>query len=144
MKIEDIFELWEKDSQIDRTELGDESLKIPQLHHKYFKIYSKERLLLRKLEADMKQLKLVKYEFYTQGPTDESHELGWIFPPAGKILKSEVSYYTEADQDIINLSLRIGMQQEKIDLLDSIIRTLNNRGYNIKSALDWEKFKVGI
>lgn len=144
MKIDDIFELWNTDSKIDRTELGDESLKIPQLHHKYFKIYSNERLILRKLEADMKQLKLTKYEFYTQGPTKETQEKGWELPPSGRILKSDASSYIDADQDIVNLSLKIGMQQEKIDLLDSIIRTLNNRGYNIKSAIDWEKFKVGI
>ena len=40
MVLEEIYELWHKDSIIDKTELGDESLKIPQLHHKYFKIYS--------------------------------------------------------------------------------------------------------
>lgn len=144
MKLEEIYSLWEKDSQVDRTELGEEALKIPQLHGKYFKIYSNERLVLRKLEADMKQLKLAKYEFYTQGPTKETQDLGWQLPPIGKILKSDVNSYIEADKDIINLSLKIGMQQEKIDLLDSIIRSLNNRGYNIKAAIDWEKFKVGI
>jgi len=143
MKLEDIQTFWEKDSQVDRTELGEEALKIPQLHSKYFKIYSQERLTLRKLEADMKQLKLSKYEFYTQGPTKETQDLGWQLPPIGKILKSDVNSYIEGDKDIINLSLKIGMQQEKVDFVDSIIRSLNNRGYNIKAAIDWERFKVG-
>lgn len=144
MKLEEIQSFWEKDSQVDRTELGEEALKIPQLHSKYFKIYSQERLILRKLEADMKQLRLAKFEFYTQGPTKENQDLGWTLPPIGKILKSDANSYIEGDQDIINLSLKIGMQQEKIEFLDSIIRSLNNRGYNIKVAVDWEKFKVGI
>jgi hypothetical protein len=39
MKFEDVFASWEKDSVIDRTELADESLKIPKLHHKYYSIY---------------------------------------------------------------------------------------------------------
>lgn len=144
MKLDEIYELWREDSQIDRTELGEESLKIPQLHYKYFKIYSTERLTLKKYEADMKQLRLSKYEFYTQGPTKETQDLGWELPPVGKVLKTDAPTYIDADKDVVDLSLKISMQQEKLEILDSIIRSLNNRGYNIKSAIDWEKFKVGI
>lgn len=144
MKLDDIYQEWEKDSEINRNELGDEALRIPKLHHKYFKIFTQERLTLRKLEFDLKQLKLEKYEFFTQGPTPEQHEKGWKLPPQGKILKSDANNYVDADQDIINLALRIGMQLEKIELLESIIKTLTNRGFNIKSAIEWEKFKVGI
>lgn len=144
MKLDDIYQEWEKDSEINRNELGDEALRIPKLHHKYFKIFTQERLTLRKLEFDLKQLKLEKYEFYTQGPTPEQHEKGWKLPPQGKILKSDANNYVDADQDIVNLALRIGMQLEKIELLESIIKTLTNRGFNIKSAIEWEKFKVGI
>lgn len=144
MKIDDIYDEWEKDSHIDRSELGDESLKIPKLHHKYFKIFTHERLILRKYEAELKQLRLDKHEFYTLGPTEETHEKGWKLPPQGKILKSEVSNYIDADKDVVNLTLKIGIQQEKIELLQSIIKSLTNRGFNIKAAIDWEKFKVGI
>lgn len=144
MKIDDIYDEWEKDSHIDRSELGDESLKIPKLHHKYFKIFTHERLTLRKYEAELKQLRLDKHEFYTLGPTEETHEKGWKLPPQGRILKSEVSNYIDADKDIVNLTLKVGIQQEKIELLQSIIKSLTNRGFNIKAAIDWEKFKVGI
>lgn len=144
MKIDDIYDEWEKDAHIDRTELGEESLKIPKLHHKYFKIYTHERLVLRKYEAELKQLKLLKHEFYTLGPTEETHEKGWVLPPQGRILKSEVANYVDADKDIVNLTLKVGIQQEKIELLQSIVKSLTNRGFNIKAAIDWEKFKVGI
>lgn len=144
MKLEAILELWEQDSQIDRTELGEEECKIPQIHHKYFKIFSNERLVLRKLQADMKQLKLAKWEFYTMGPTEESHEKGWTLPPQGKILRADAMQYVEADKDIIELSLKIGLQEEKIELLESIIKSLNNRGYNLKAAIDYLKFTSGV
>ena len=75
MKLEAIYEEWKKDSDIDKTELGDESIKIPKLHHKYFQVYSSEKMLLKKYEAEMRQLKLAKYEFYTQGPTKETQDL---------------------------------------------------------------------
>lgn len=143
MKIESIFEEWDKDTDFDKTELGDEALKVSKLHHKYFRILSHERITRRTLEAELKILKLEKFEFYTQGPSKESVERGWEMPPIGKVVKSEVNNYMEADRDIINISLKIGIQSEKIDLLESIIKTILSRGYNIKAAIDWEKFKMG-
>ena len=143
MKFEDIFASWEKDSVIERTELAEESLKIPKLHHKYYSMFVAERATLRKLESDLKKLKLDKYEFYTQGPTNETKEKGWRLPPKGLILKADVPMYMEADQDIIDLSLRIGMQQEKVEFLESIIRTFQTRGYIIKNAIDFNKFTMG-
>lgn len=143
MKLEDIFKEWDVDSKIDRSELGNEALKISELHNKYYRIFTHERLVLRKLESDMKILKLDKYEFYIHGPSDESRKKGWTQPSVGRIMKPDVNSYIEADDDIIKLSLRIGVQHEKIDLTESIIKTLGNRNFNIKSAIDFEKFKVG-
>jgi hypothetical protein len=143
MKIENIFEEWDKDTDFDKTELGDEALKVSKLHHKYFRILSQERITRRSLEAELKVLKLEKFEFYTQGPSKESVERGWEMPPIGKVVKSEVNNYMEADRDIITISLKIGIQSEKIDLLESIIKTILSRGYNIKAAIDWEKFNMG-
>jgi len=143
MLLEQIHDEWAKDSDIDKTELGEESLKIPKLHNKYFQIFSKEKLLLRKYEADLKKLKLEKYEFYTQGPSKETKDRDWELPAKGIILKQEMPMYLEADKDIIELSLKIGYQQEKVEFLDSIIRSLTNRGFQIKAAIDWYKFTMG-
>jgi hypothetical protein len=143
MKIEDIFDLWKEDCDIDRTELGDETIKIAKLHSKYYQMFVVERLALRSLEAEMKQLKLDKHEFYTQGPNEESRERGWELPAKGLILKADMPLYMEADKDIIKLSLKIGLAQEKVEFLESIIKSLNNRGYNIKAAIDWFRFTNG-
>lgn len=144
MKLEDIFKEWEIDSRIDMTELGEEALKIPKLHHKYFQIFTAEKLQYRKLESELKKLKLDKHEFYTQGPTKETQEKGWELPSIGRILKSDINTYIEADKHIIEMSLKIGIQLEKLELLESIIKSLTNRGYNIKTAVEWEKFKMGM
>lgn len=143
MKIEDILELWKVDSHIDKTEPGDEALNIAKLHHKYYQILSSERLMLRKYESDLKKLKLEKYEFYSQGPNEETQAKGWKLPSKGLILKSDIPMYMDADQDIINLSLKIGYQQEKIEFLDSVIRSIMNRGYHLKVYVDWFKFTNG-
>ena len=143
MKLDDIFGLWEEDSKIDRSELGDAALKISQLHNKYYRIFVNERLVLRKYEAEMKRLKLAKHEFFLLGPTEETRDAGWDLPAVGKPLKSDIPTYLDADKDIIELSLKIGMQNEKIELLASIIKTIAQRSFNIKAAIEWERFKVG-
>jgi hypothetical protein len=143
MKIEDILDQWKEDSEIDRTELGDEALKIPKLHHKYFQIYVQEKLALRSLDADMKKLKLDKHEFFTQGHTEETRSKMWELPARGLILKTDIPMYMDADKDLIKLSLKIGIQQEKLELLESIIKSLTNRGFQIKSAIEWQKFTMG-
>ena len=143
MKLESIFEHWGEDSKIDRQCLDDEALRVSQLHHKYHRIYTQERMVLRDLEAKLKILKLDKFEFYTQGPTKETQEKGWQLPPIGKVIRSDASNYVDADKDVVELSLRIGLQHEKIELLGSIIKTLSTRGYQIKTAVDWIKFTSG-
>lgn len=143
MTFEKLFEEWKVDSEVDKTDLATESLKIPKLHHKYYMMFAAERAMLRKLEAQMKVLKLEKYEFYSQGHTKETKEKGWELPPRGIILKADIPMYLEGDKDIIDLSLKIGMQQEKIEFLESVIKSLNNRGYIIKNAIDFVKFTMG-
>ena len=94
MKLEEILELWNKDSVVDKTELGDEAISIPKLHHKYYRIFVMERLALRKQEFELKQLKLDKYEFLTQGPNEETKDKGWRLPAKGMILKNDLPLYT--------------------------------------------------
>lgn len=143
MTLDEIFELWENDSEVNRSEIGNAALDIAKLHHKYYRIYSQEKLLHKKMESDIKILKLEKQEFYQDGPTEEQIEKGWKLPSKGRILKNDVATYIDADSDIIAANLKLAYQKEKLELLDSIIKTISNRGFQIKSYIEWEKFKVG-
>jgi len=144
MKLEEIFEMWSVDSDIDRTELGKEALKISKMHYKYYRLFSNERLLLKKMESEHKQLYKDKSEWFN-GIMEPGRlkELGWE-PNYLKIMKSELPMHIDSDKDIIKSNLRIALQQEKVDVLESIIKSLNGRGFNIKAAIDYEKFKTGM
>lgn len=98
---------------------------------------------MRKLTADMKQLKLAKHEFYSQGPSKEQIDAGWELPPKGLILKADLPMYIDADREIIELSLRIGYQEEKIELCESILKSLQWRGNRIGKAIDWIRWTSG-
>lgn len=143
MTLDELLENWKADAEIDRTGLGNEAIKIPQLHSKYFKFYSTERLALRKLEEDAKVLKKQKYEWFNGSMDYEDlNDLGWSPNPL-KLLRADIPQYIDADKDIVSLNLKIAYQKEKVDFLDSAIRSLNTRGYNLRAAIDWEKFKMG-
>lgn len=144
MKLEEIQSLWDKDSTINRIELGDESLKIPQLHSKYYKIYSDERMALRRLEYQYYNLKMKKYEYYNGTISEEDlKERGWEPNPL-KILKSDIPMYIESDHEVVALQMKIDVQKEKVDFVESIIKSFSTRGYQIKAAIDWAKFQVGL
>ncbi len=143
MTLEEINEMWAQDAKIDETNLGSESLKIPQLHNKYYTLYSKEALRLRKYKGDLKELEFAKYEYYTGTMSEEDlKEKGWKPNPL-KILRTDVNKYIEADRDIINLSLKIDYHMQMANYLEDIIRQINSRNFMIKSAIDWAKFQAG-
>ena len=51
--------------------------------------------------------------------------------------------YLEGDSDIIQLSEKLDYIKQKVDFLESIIKSLNTRGYNLRSAIDFLRFTMG-
>ena len=143
MKLEDIQELWHRDSEIDYTELGTESIRIPQIHDKYLKIFTDERIRLKGVEFELSKMVRIKTEYYSGKMSQEELERrGWE-QYLGRLLKNEITNYIESDDDVIKLKQQLVILQEKITYLDSVIKMINNRGFQIKNALDWLKFSHG-
>jgi len=144
MKLEQIQTEWAADSKIDKTELGDESLKIPQLHSKYFKIYSDEKSRYSQLQHDYNKLHKLKHEYYAGTMSEETlSELGWE-PQHLKILRADISMYINGDNAVIAQKQKIDLQETKLEFLESIIKSLSNRGFQVKTAVDWIKFTQGL
>lgn len=144
MKLEEIQEFWNADREIDITELANESVRIPQIHDKYLKIYIDERIRLKGLQFELTKLVRLKTDYYAGKLTQEELEkLGWE-QFLQRLLKNEISTYIEADEDVIKIKKNIVLIEEKCHYLDSIIKMISNRGFQIKSAIDWIKYKSGI
>lgn len=143
MTLEEINEMWAKDAKINELNLGGEAIKIPELHNKYYTIYSKEVLRMRKRKADLKELEFAKYEYYIGTMTEaELKKRDWKPNPL-KILRSDVNKYIECDKDIIDLSLIIDFHMQMANYLEDIIKQINNRNFMIRAAIDWAKFQAG-
>lgn len=140
---DDINEMWSKDCKINETDLMTESRRIPELHSKYYNLFFKEALKVKKIKSDLKELERAKFEYYT-GSIDEEElkERGWKPNPL-KILRQDIDKYLQSDRDIINISLKIAYHEERANYLESIVRQINNRNFIIKSMIDWARFQAG-
>ena len=143
MDLSEIRKLVAEDMPIDDTELDVESMTIPQLHGKYLNFYLDEKLVLQKLNSDYYRLKKTKWEYYTgKLDQDQLEEYGWE-PFQFKILKQDIDLYMDSDEDLQKLSNKVAYQKEKINYLDSILKSINNRQWNIRNAIEWRKFING-
>jgi hypothetical protein len=140
MNLDEIQLSWEEDSKIDEDNLHTESTKIPSLHAKYYKILN-NILLLKKIEENkLKQLKKDKWQYYT-GKADPEVYIDKPFDY--KVLRQDVDKYIDADEDLIKISSKIDYYQIMLNYLDSILKTINNRTYQIKNSIEWQQFIRG-
>jgi len=142
VKIEKIESLWSEDSIITDIDLSREASKIPQLHAKYYQIYIREKMILLKYRNEYKKLKLEKHEFLIN-PTEDKFNDGWKLPAQGKILKNEIHTYLDGDDLILQQELKIGIQEEKVTFLKSIIDSINTRNFIIKNMIEDRRFMAG-
>ena len=146
MNLEEIQKLWSSDCILDDIQLDLESKKIPELHNKYFKIFSDEKLKLVKLESRKKEILKVKWLYYTGKIDKESLErMGW--EPFELDIKTrnkiDLDRFMDSDRDYLDIHEKIEIQKEKINYLESIVKSLNTRGFLIKNIIDWRKFTSG-
>ncbi len=64
MMLNDILEMWKKDSVIDEMTLDESSRESAKLHSKYLELLSVARLRLKKLELEFKPLLRDKFLHY--------------------------------------------------------------------------------
>lgn len=140
MNLDEIQSLWEQDSFIDQDNLHEESVKIPLLHSKYYKIYNNILLLKKLEESKYKELKKKKWEYYT-GKADP--EVYVENPFEYKVLRQDLDKYMDADKEIIRIITKIDYFNVMLDYLNSILKTISNRTFQIKNAIDFMKFTAG-
>lgn len=145
MKLTDLQDEWKKDSVINETDLGSESVKTAKLHAKYLSLLSNTRLQVRKAESDYLLLRRVKYRYY-RGELEQSEldAKGWDQWQGIKPIKSEMDEFLSTDEDLIQLQDKIEYLKTVMYALESILKSLNTRTWDIKGAIEWTKFTNGL
>ena len=142
MDLEKIQAMWEKDSHIDPDNLHDESLKIPQLHSKYYTLYNTITLLREKAREQYSKVRLERYNYYTGKATAEVYAEE-PFPYKVRE-KDAIQRHLEADDKMNKIDMKIKYYDVMLKFLEEIIRAVSNRTYQIKNAIEWNKFQAGF
>ena len=141
MNLEQIQEMWEKDSKIDPDNLHDESLKIPQLHSKYYTLYNTITLLRERAREQYSKVKLERYNYYTGKAPAEAY-IEEPFPYKVRE-KDAIQRHLEADDKMNKVDMKIKYYDIMLKFLEEVIRAVSNRTYQIKNAIEWNKFQAG-
>ena len=141
MNLEQIQEMWEKDSKIDPDNLHDESLKIPQLHSKYYTLYNTITLLRESAREQYSKVRLERYNYYTgKAPAEVYVEEPFPYKVREK---DAIQRHLEADDKMNKVDMKIKYYDIMLKFLEEIIRNISGRTYQIKNAIEWNKFQAG-
>jgi hypothetical protein len=141
----EILDEWDKDSSINEAELGHEATRNPMIHAKYVRMISQTKLSLRKAESDYLTVRKTKWRYYRgEMGKAELDELGWNQYQGRIPTKSDMDEFLNCDPDLIRYTDKIQYFTVVKETLDSILKELNSRTWNIKTAVDYAKMMNGI
>ena len=140
--LDKIQEMWEKDSKVDPDNLHTESLNIPVLHAKYFDLYNTIFLLRKKADQQGKNIRHERYEYYF-GKADPDVYVENPFPK--KIRDKEtLQKYLDSDEKLSQVCLKIDYYDTMLNYIESILKMIQNRTFQIKNAIEFVRFTAGL
>lgn len=99
-------------------------------------------LMQKEQEAKLKTTKRDKWLYY-KGRAPAS-----VYKDAPFDLKlttrEEIDMFIEADEEYQKVILKLDYIGQVLAFLDSVLRQLNNRTFQIKNAIEWQKFQNGL
>ncbi len=134
--------MWQKDSVIDPDNLHDESLKIPQLHSKYYTVYNTITLLRERAREQYNKVKLERYNYYSGKASAEVY-VEEPFPYKVRE-KDALQRHLDADEKMNKIDMKIRYYDVELKFLEEVIKTISNRTFQIKNAIEWQKFQAGF
>ena len=141
MNLDDLKLEVQADLKINNEHLDTESLKNQEIKAKYLDVKSRYELLLFKAKGDYKRIYRDKWEYYG-GKADAKIYVSKPFDI--KVLKTDLSVYITSDQDVIDAENKIGYLETVVDYVKGVIKSVDNRGWDIKNAIEWKKFEAGV
>ena len=131
----------QNDLRVNDEHLDTESLKNQEIKAKYLEHKCRFELLLFKAKGDYKRIYRDKWEYYG-GKADAKVYVSKPFDI--KVLKTDLSVYITSDEDVIDAENKIGYLETVVDYIKGVIKSVDNRGWDIKNAIEWKKFEAGV
>jgi len=121
--------------------IDQESFYNQEIKAKWLDYKSRFELLLARNKGDYQVLYREKWEYYG-GKSDAKIYASKPFD--FKVLKTDLQIYISSDSDVIELSNKISYLETTIKFIDGVIKSIDNRGWDIKHAISWKQFEAGM
>ena len=142
MNLDELKIIAEKDLPVTNDEhIDQESYKNQVIKQKWLDFKSDFELMLIKARTDHQQLYREKWEYYG-GKADAKVYAAKPFDI--KVMKTDLQMYVQSDEDILRLQNKIGYYETCVDYCKGVIKSIDNRGGDIRNATDWKKFEAGM
>ena len=126
---------------IDQERLDQESLKNQTIKSKWLEHRTRYDQLLIMRRADHQKMYRQKWEYYG-GKADAKVYAAKPFDI--KVLKNDLTMYIQSDDDILEIQGKISYYESIVKYVDGVIKSIDNRGWDIKNAIEWKKFEAGM
>lgn len=141
MTINEILESAKIDLKLEVSELDGESVRTPDIYIKYLKEHSHTKLRLKALKKEKAHLYAELRDYYLGDADPEVYDRRGEF--LRTVLKKDLESYINTTEDWIVLEGKMDVLEEKAELLTKILSQITQRSFNIKNAIDWQKFQNG-
>ena len=142
MTLEELKQESYKDLPINKVEnIDQESFFNQEIKAKWLDYKRRFELLLARSKGDYQVMYREKWEYYG-GKADAKVYAAKPFDL--KVLKTDLQMYIASDNDIIELSNKIAYLETTIKFIDGVIKSIDNRGWDIKNAISWKQFEAGM
>ena len=142
MTLEELQEEARKDLAItDQERLDTESFKNQKIKSKWLDYRNRYEQLLIKHKANHQKMYREKWEYYG-GKADAKVYAAKPFDI--KVLKNDLHMYIQSDDDILQLQTKISYYEMIIKYVEGVLKSIDNRGWDIRNATEWKKFEAGM
>lgn len=144
MKLDEILDAWDQDSEVDPNDLSTASLTTARLHSKYLRLLINAKMRKSKVSSDFSGLRRLKTRYYRGELTQqELEDNGWDPWQYNKPLKAEMEEVLRGDDDICKMQNRVDYLDTMIQALDAILGQLKQRDWAIKNAIAFKQLMAG-
>ncbi len=145
LTLDKLTDMWLEDTKFDYDEgLGEDVAGVSGLHAKYLKILYIHNQKHREASQASARVRQIRRTYY-YGTIDQETEkkYGWT-PFTYSVGKNDIDRFLDADEMVQKAETLRCKHEDIVEACKSIVKEIGNRGYQLKSAIDWKKFMAGL
>lgn len=144
MNIEELYTMWDADCEIDENHLDKASIETAKLHSKYLRILIQHKMKIAAYQTEYNNLRQAKFRYYRgEMSREELKDRGWDQWQGIKPIKNEMEEFLTGDSDLNKIDLKISYIKVMVEALESIIKQIAARDWQIRNAISYKQFIAG-